>query len=173
MRPAGHLMAQTKTRSFERLRFAVLRLRVEVAKLTMPGQKLGARLVGFEARSLKLASRIDDRLDTLRCVMISRSSLKPINPRSNIQCPVPDSARPLRTLSEPPCSTEQICAACASSRPPPFTSFQLVTAQRPSLAFMTARRMRARDFLRIAGVDQLLQGGTQILMPQSRSELSD
>lgn len=60
---------------------------------------------------------------TLRCTIISRSSLKPISPRSNIQCAVPERARPLRTLSGPPCSTGRICAACASRRPPPLISF--------------------------------------------------
>jgi hypothetical protein len=50
---------------------------------------------------LTIASTLGRSL-TWREIRMSRSSVRPISPRSNIQCAVPDSASPLRTESGPP-----------------------------------------------------------------------
>jgi len=75
-----------------------------------------------------------------REIRISSSSERLINPRSNIQCAVPERAMPLVRISGPFASTGLMWAASTSARPPPFMSFKPVIAQRLSYACNTSRR---------------------------------
>ncbi len=61
---------------------------------------------------------------------ICRSSDRLSNPRSNIQCTVPERAIPLLMMSGPFASTGRICAAATSARPLPFINLSPLMAQR-------------------------------------------
>jgi len=75
-----------------------------------------ARTGGSARRDLLTSPHTPSASLTCRDTRMSRSSERPISPRSNIQWTVPDSASPFPIVSGPFASTGRICAASTSAR---------------------------------------------------------